>query len=378
MANRIFNFFGWGEKATEIRKKETKQFTMFELPPSRTSKDLEKLKRAIQSAESWTHPNRTDLYDIYLEQLDYDGHLTGVLNKRRLNILNKGVTFQNESGVNDQVIEFIDSPTFMKFLSDTLDTIFWGYSLFEFDYDNPGEFKYYLIPRKHVKPETKQVVREQRDSTGVTYISDGMDKYICDLGEEKDFGLLRTACFYSIIKRNLLGDWANYSELAGNNFQLIKYKGNDHLVKNATEQAMKGSNRQVTLPDGVDVEFVNQSSASQNVLFEGLHNTLNKEISKLILGQTMTTEDGSSRSQAEVHQTQQNEIFLADERFVLNFLNHKFREYLPNWGLPNDGYFQFMEKPDIIEQLVIDEKIKNLGYVFKPEYLKEKYNIDDD
>ena len=58
-------------------------------------------------------------------------------------------------------------------------------------------------------------------------------------------------------------------------------------------------------------------------------------MTKLVLGQTMTTEDGSSRSQAEVHERTQEDIFDADGKYVLDVLNYEFTKVLNQlFGLP--------------------------------------------
>jgi phage gp29-like protein len=162
---------------------------------------------------------------------------------------------------------------------------------------------------------------------------------------------------------------------------MIKGTGNDKLVEKALidTYSQLGSNPSVTIPDGVDMDFMNMSSSSQNQLFEGFFDTLNAEQSKLILGQTMTTEDGSSLSQSEVHAAQQHILLNADKRYVLNFLNYKFNKFMPMFGAPEGGYFKFIESDSLSlsEQLDNDLKLQQLGVVFDEKYLREKYGIDE-
>ena len=366
----------WGGRSQQVTK-ETKSFTLIEHPPGRSKVDIQSWKNAIQAAESIGRPTRVDIYNLYIEQLDFDAHMNGIIEKRMLNILNKVVSFVDDKGeAVEAVADFISNPIFDEFQRDALGTKFWGYSLFEFDYSKL--FNYDLIPRKHVHPELGTVTKDQYGTGGFPYIGSDIEKYVLPFGKDKDLGILKTAIYYSILKRNTFGDWGNYVELAGNNFELIKYSGNDMMLKNATENAMKksGSNGQVAVPDGVEVDFVNKSSTSQNDLFEGFKNTLNAEQSKLILGQTMTTEDGSSRSQAEVHEEQQNEIFFADELYILNFLNYNFKPYLTNWGLPDTGKFIFEKQETRAQQIAEDKALMDIGIVWTDQELREKYNID--
>ncbi|WP_422450890.1 MULTISPECIES: phage portal protein family protein [unclassified Endozoicomonas] len=63
----------------------------------------------------------------------------------------------------------------------------------------------------------------------------------------------------------------------------------------------------VVIPDNVIIELI-EAARSGTADYDALRQRMDKAISKVILSQTMTTDDGSSRSQAEVHQEVQEAV----------------------------------------------------------------------
>lgn len=71
----------------------------------------------------------------------------------------------------------------------------------------------------------------------------------------------------------------------------------------------------VVLPKDMDIAFL-ESSRSSHSDYSELNKVMNEAISKIILGQTMTIEDGSSLSQSEVHMDVLQFIIEADDRMI--------------------------------------------------------------
>lgn len=316
-------------------------------PPSRSAKDMEDYVRALRLAEDVNIPRRYKIYEIYQESIDYDAHMQAAMSKRVNSLLQKKFIYVNNSGNEiKKVTEWMEAPEFRQFLKDILETKFWGHSLFEF---TPGQwFSYELIPRKNVEPREGLVLTRSYDTTGVPYRVPRFKKYVMEVGSHEDLGLLKTGARYAIYKRNLLSDWANYSELAGNNFERFTYTGEDQAVKQQIDEmiAQGGVGMRMRLPRDVDFDIKSGSSSSTNQLFENFHEIMNKELSKLFLGQTMTMDDGSSRSQSEVHSEQQDMVLMDDLLYVLNILNYEFIDYIGLWNLPKGRFERKQETKD--------------------------------
>lgn len=339
------------------------------------TRDLRSLKLAYGSAKMVTGEQRASLLDIYEENLILDAHLRGICEKRTLSVIQQDLRYHSASG---DIIEheIFEHPAFDDMLKDVFEAKFWGFTVLQFE--NEGGFGYYMQPRKYVLPDKQQITTDEYANEG--YLIESFDNAVF-IGKPNDLGLFMPAGVYSIFKRNLLSDWAEYSERAGMMLELIEGTGNDKLVQKTLNDIGSdiGSGKRVNVPEGVNMDFKNLSSGSQNALFENFFDALNKEQSKLILGQTMTTEDGSSLSQSEVHSEQQQILLNSDKKFMLAFLNTQFKENMSLWSVPDGGYFAYNDSEQLstAEQLDNDLKLMQLGYTFKPEYLKEKYGIDD-
>jgi len=132
----------------------------------------------------------------------------------------------------------------------------------------------------------------------------------------------------------------------------------------------------VDLPQDIDLTTENQTSSSQNALFENYVAYLDEQMTKIVLGSTMTTSDGSSRSQAEVHERTTETLLDADSAMLLNVLNYDFYEIgVKMYGLPEGGRWSYIENAGTkqLEQIEMDLKLKELGLLFTNEEIRAKY-----
>ncbi len=361
---------------------KTGQFTISYQSPVIRARTIQDYVTALNQAQSAVNPLRYNLYNLYQESIDFVPHLKALIELRQLNIYSKELSYEKKSGKSDEEMEaWLQSPIFKRFVSDILDTKFWGFSLFDFTKDmKDGWFDYDLIPRKHVDPIRQLVYKVQTGGEGQPYNIPARAKYVMPVGDRTDLGLFKNSTPMAIHLRNMTGDMMHYVELAGNNFMITKTKSNDLNIKNQLQDAFKniGAGGNMNLPAGVtDVEIENMSSSQQNELFKAVHDILNKELSKLLLGSTMGIEDGSSLSQAEVHERTMGKVFAADEEYILDVLNYQFSDYLELWGKKITGKFKFENDNSDQETKEIEKdlKLQQLGVIFTPEYLAEKYEI---
>jgi len=92
----------------------------------------------------------------------------------------------------------------------------------------------------------------------------------------------------------------------------------------------------------------------------------------------MTTEDGSSRSQAEVHERVQDTIFDSDGKYILTLLNYDLAEVMASYGV-SGGRWKFVENSTTkqTEEIERDLKLKELGVIFTDAELRQKYDISE-
>ena len=334
----------------------------------RASQDISSWRNAIKSAESIFFPRRVLLYDLYSEIL-LDGHLTAVVEKRKLSVTNTPLHFVQDGKVNKEITELIATERFITLLGYILETKIWGHSLIELSFENDVLIPI-LIPRKHVIPEKGIILRNQNDVAGFSYKEQPYSNYVLEVGEKDSLGLLMKAAQYVIYKRGGFGDWAQYCELFGMPFRVAKYDGYDDKTRTDLENALKeaGSAAYIVIPKEADLNFIQNNTTGSSILYDMLIDSCNKELSKLILGQTMTTEAGGALAQAKVHQEVEMEIHFADKLFVKNILNDRLIPLLKTHGLNVDGgKFIFQEKENLDKKTRLDMDLK----------LAEKIKIDD-
>ncbi|MBA7611575.1 hypothetical protein ES703_18802 [subsurface metagenome] len=372
---------------TDEEKKKGVSFGIIPRTINRGPIDIDDWLTGLKNAESVLNPRRKKLYDNYFHVILDDDYVTA-MNKRKSAITSLNLQYLVNDKIQEDVDEFMKSPSFRDFKNEVMDTIPWGYSLFEFYYKgefNPysgkinitGSFDYNLIPRKHVLPRFGEILENERDVRGYPYREEFKEN-ILEFGKVDDLGLLLIISIPVIYKRNSQGDWAQYSELAGNNFRSIKMTGTDRTKREDVLKAINdaGSSGLVVYPEGVDVDHIRNSSQSSNQLFENFNKEQSDDILRLILGQTGTTADaeGGSYARAKVSLEVEKSVHDDDKVYFLDFMNYKFREYLPRWGFSDKGKYKFEEiDPKTRREKVEEDKILNEIRPLSEKYLKEKY-----
>lgn len=345
----------------------------------RESLDISHWRNALKSAESLYNPNRTQLYDIYSDVL-LDAHLGAVIMKRKAVLLNSPILFSRDGDEDETITLQIESPWFRRFISDLLDTIYWGFTVFQF-YRQGEWLGYDLIPRKHIRPEKGMLVKNQFDPTGISYREGGYPN-IMEAGQAHDLGLLCKAAPYVIYKRNGLADYAQFAELFGQPIREGTYDAFDDQAREKLKADMEqmGSSAIFIHPENTQIKLIeSQQKTGGSGLYKDLISACNAEISKLILGNTLTTEQGErgARSLGEVHQDSEDELVKSDKRFVLDTLNYDLADIFANLGIDTTGgEFLFADKPRISlkEKFDIDILLADRIPV-SDDYLYETYGI---
>lgn len=128
-------------------------------------------------------------------------------------------------------------------------------------------------------------------------------------------GLARCLSILRLIKSLGMRAWTEFAEIYGVPMRSIRYP------KSANEQ-QKASYRRVLqamgldgyalIPNDAEIEIHEAPSLGAGDFHERFVEWVNREASKAIVGQTMTSDDGSSRAQAEVHDSVRLDILAAD------------------------------------------------------------------
>ena len=138
-------------------------------------------------------------------------------------------------------------------------------------------------------------------------------------------GLALPALFYFMLKSYDVTSWAAFIDRYGFPIRLGKYSRKatkDDIKTLRRAVASIGADFGAVIPEGATIEIIESKTSGENSdAYQKMATWIDKQISKLVLGQTMTTDDGSSRAQGEVHEEVRQDIAAADALAVADTLN---------------------------------------------------------
>jgi hypothetical protein len=350
------------------------------------NKQIEHWIWARANAENPLWPIRTMLYDIY-EDVMIDGFLTGlVYNHRILPIKNKAFKIKNAAGEADDVkTKWFQVSWFRELCKFSLESIFYGHSLnyfdeLEFDGKTSWVKKVTLIPRKHVIPEKHLYTKYQSDLTGIDYEQPPVSNYVIPVGDCLDLGLLNKATPLVILKKHGWNNWDQFAERFGMPIMTVKTSSQDARVQSEIEGWLKNLSTGAygIFPADTELDIKESKKTDAFQVFSELIDKVDAELAILINGQTMTSMNGSSRSQGEVHERVKDEITKDDEIFFATLVNEKLIPLLRDkHGYPfEDGdHFEWDQPEDLQALLKIYQGVNNMGFQLDPDEVSEKFNV---
>ncbi|MCB0252555.1 MAG: DUF935 family protein [Anaerolineae bacterium] len=255
----------------------------------------------------------------------------------------------------------------------------------------PGRFRFgtkgelYLLTKENIRGELMQsdttgaVARGTRNPHGPKFWAyrAGGDNHDNFYG----LGIGHQLYWPVFFKRNDIKFWLTFLEKFASPTALGKLPGaliDDSQKRNQVLAALRSiqSDSAIVIPDSVEIELI-EAARSGTADYAGLHARMNAAISKIVLSQTMTTDDGSSRSQAEVHKDVRDEVVEADSDLLCGTFNRSVARWWRDLNYPGAAVPRVWRKTepdeDINERADRDTKIHALGYDPTEDYIKETY-----
>jgi len=133
-------------------------------------------------------------------------------------------------------------------------------------------------------------------------------------------GLARASGWSYLFKNYILKDWVTFAEVFGQPLRLGKYSAG---ATDADRQALLsavaniGTDAAAIIPDSMLIEFTEARQNGSAELYQRFCEYLDAQVSKAVLGQTLTTDiprGGGSRAAAQVHDAVRRDILGADAR----------------------------------------------------------------
>lgn len=318
------------KKASGIIMQLTKEFT------DRSRADIQKWRSAIDAAMNPETPRWQLLQDL-IDNLMTDGHLMSQIDIRKSAVLSKRFYIRDAAGKEDEVkTNLLNEEWFFNLVEHILDTPFKGFTVLELT--NPVTMEWELVPRRNVIPQQKFILFEVGGEKGVKYDDPSFARTIIYTHSIRLLGILNDIMPQLIWKRNAQQTWADFSERFGIPLVTAETTKTDTKELANIESMLRslGQAAQAVLPEGTKITIHDTSTKGDpHAVFDGQIKVTNEEMSKRIVGGTMVTDSGSSRSQSEVHErTLDDKIAMADRRLLEFTITKKLLPILMAWGFP--------------------------------------------
>ena len=183
-------------------------------------------------------------------------------------------------------------------------------------------------------------------------------------------------------KRNGVALWNALIEKHGQPFVYAEYPNGtsdgdvDRLVT-MIQGIARGAG--VAVPSGTLIKMLEVSKTGTADMHKELVQAMNAEISKIVLGETLTTEMGQNgaRAASETHNDVRTELADADADMLSEELNESLLRWIVDLNLPGAAmpsvWRKAPEEPDLIASATLDEKLFAVGYEPTEKLVLERY-----
>jgi hypothetical protein len=238
-----------------------------------------------------------------------------------------------------------------------------------------------LVKRKFVVPELGGYIQQQGSATVIPYRSDpDMMKWLLE-ADCGNFGYLNPAAPYVLFKRNAMVAWSEFCEVFG---LPIRYVETDNTSPKDVQRLKNmlinmGKSAYGIFQTGESLKFQEVNRTDSYNVFDKLKEACNMEMSKMLLGETMTSDVGSNggnRALGEVHQQTSNETADENRADAATWINEQVMPLLNIHGYKFDKLeFDFPQVPDFGkgEWLVFEGLLRY--YDIDPAFFVDRYGV---
>ena len=360
----------------------------------------QRLAALLRTAAEGSH---RDYLTLAEEMEERDTHYASVLGTRKRAVSGLEATVESASDdaadvrLADEVRELTRAPEFGEMLDDCLDALGKGFAAVEIVWSRESSG---WRPDRYEWRDPRFFVFDRDDGRTLRLLDEadsyqGVElapyKWIVHVPRLKSGlpvrgGLARLVVLAYMVKAYAITDWVAFAEVFGMPLRLGRHGQNateDDIQVLIRAVANLGTDAAAVLPDTMRIEFVEPGNRTGGGgLFERLAMYLDKQVSKAVLGQTMTADDGSSRAQAQVHDEVRGDILRSDARQLTNTLNrclvrpfvdlnHGEQETYPRLLLPVN------EPEDIAALTTALKELVPLGLRVEASVIRDKLGLPD-
>lgn len=356
----------------------------------RLQQDIQRWRYSLRMAENRERPDRVQLYTIYRECMD-DDQVIAVTRKIIFRCTNSKIWWKvdgQRADMNHPLNMLARKSYFAKLVQYILESVWWGHSLIQLNFLEPNfnpmtDEAVELVHRPNVRPEYGDIlVKQGQEKDAIEFRKQPFANFLLEAGERRNLGLLNPSAPVVLAKRQGFVNWTEFLEVYGMPIPAIEYDPNIPSNRTEAEKMLreKGSNFGVIYPKGSNFQLHDSAKAGNSQAFLDKLMYHDGSISKIFLLQTMTTDDGGSRSQGEVHQKGEDEAVWAYQTIVENILNEKLVELLKlhGWQVEENGGFAYGDTERLKKAALADIIAKVSAVADIPmSYVYETFNIPE-
>lgn len=294
--------------------------------PSTGALTAEKLAGILAAVDS---NDALEYLTLAEEMEEKDMHYASVLHTRKLAVVKLGVCVEapTEDAADIEIADFVSqclkSRKVKSMLMDLMDALGKGYSVTEIMWNRNGK-QWVPAEYKHRDPRFFMFDRYTGEELRLRDLEGTIDglplapyKFIqhrphIKTGLPIRGGLARLAVVGFMGKSYGIKDWLAFAEVFGMPIRVGKYDPAataEQKLALLRAVAQIGSDAAATIPSTMEIEFIEAAKAGGgDKLFQVLCDWFDSQVSKAVLGQTMTADNGSSLSQAQVHNDVREDI----------------------------------------------------------------------
>lgn len=338
--------------------------------------------------------------ELFEEMEEKDPHLFSQLQTRKNSVT--GLDFEvipfSDDEYDKKIAEFIKSEiesieSLEDVFTDLLDAVGKGIAISEIIWTNSnGKYSIREIKYRHQKNffwdhEDKFKAITKEFPQGIELIENKfiVHKYKAKSGHTSRAGVLRVVAWMYLFKNYDLKDWISFCEVFGMPLRLGKYDpSSSEEDKLALMRALIsiGTDAAGIIPDGTEIEFKESLKTTSINVYESLARYCDEQISKAILGQTLTSDSGGgSYAQSKTHDNVRHDLIVADCKALASTLR---RDLIRPLVLFNFGEniriphirFDCEESEDLQETVEMYKTLVNdIGLKIPTSHIYKKFSI---
>jgi len=343
-----------------------------------------------------------ELYDLYMEMEERDGHIASTLQTRKMAVsgldwMIKPVSEETQDiDIADFTSEVLKNmKDFDNAIESLLNAIGYGFAV--------SEIVWAISPQSNITIDGIYKVRQQKFTFANSFeprlLTEKnplygeelpLDKFIVHISRAKSGltnreGVMRTVSFLYMLKSFSLKDWSIFSEIYGMPVRIGKYplSAVDTEINTLKEAvALLGTDASAVIPDAALIEFV-ETKRGEGTVYERILEYIDRQISKAILGQTLTTDipDKGTYAAAKVHENVRGDLVNDDAKSLAKSIRWQliaplvFFNYGPDVNIPIFK-FDLEVKPDLLKESEKDERLfTKIKLPVATDYLYDKYGV---